>query len=310
MGEFPIASDIVRFRHLSKILSTYVVGISELVDENSLVHTNYNQAVTSTGRLSSTNPNLQNIPSGDEIAGEIRGAFVSRFEKGTLMAFDYSQVEVRILALLSGDENLLWAFNNNRDIHSETWKFLFWEWEITGEQRKIAKAVNFWVIYGISAFWLSKMIDWHVSESKKYIDTFYENYPKVREYFDATIKNCERKTYVETLFGRKRYIAGINDRNKMIKSAAEREAMNMPIQWTSADIIKIAMIQIHAYMKKNSIKSKMIMQVHDELVFDVYPGEEKILEKNIIEIMENILETDLIRLKVDMWTGNNRKEAK
>ena len=309
-SDYPIASDIIRFRHLSKVLSTYVVGITELVDENSFVHTNYNQAVTSTGRLSSTNPNLQNIPSGSEIAGEIRLAFVSRFEKWTLMAFDYSQVEVRILALLSGDENLLWAFNNNRDIHSETWKFLFWEWEISWDQRKIAKAVNFWVIYGISAFWLSKMIEWHVSESKIYIDKFYENYPKVREYFDKTIKDCERKTYVETMFGRKRYIAGINDRNKMIKSAAEREAMNMPIQGTSADIIKIAMILVHKYMKENNMKSHMIMQVHDELVFDVFPWEEKVLEKNVREIMENILETDLIRLKVDMGTGNNWKEAK
>lgn len=309
-AEFPIASDIVLFRHYSKILSTYVVGISELVDHNWLVHTNYNQAVTSTGRLSSTNPNLQNIPSGNEIAWEIRGTFVSRFHNGTLMAFDYSQVEVRILALLSNDENLLKAFNDERDIHAETWKFLFWDWEIDWQQRKIAKAVNFGVIYGISSFWLSKMIDKPVPESKVYIDKFYENYPKVKEFFEKTIKDCERKTYVETMFWRKRYIAWINDRNKMIKSAAEREAINMPIQWTSADIIKYAMIEIHNWMKKEDLKSKMIMQVHDELVFDAYPGEEDILKKNIREIMENTLKEKSVSLKVDIWEGPSRKECK
>ena len=309
-SDYPIAKDIIKFRHYSKILSTYVVGISELVDDNSLVHTNYNQSVTSTGRLSSTNPNLQNIPSSDGIAGEIRWAFVSRFEWGTMMAFDYSQVEVRILAFLSGDENLLWVFKNGRDIHSETWKFIFGTDDITSDQRKISKAVNFWVIYGISAFGLSKNIDIPIPDARKYIDTFYTSYPKVREYFDTVIKNCERKTYVETYFGRKRYIAWINDRNKMIKSASEREAINMPIQWTSADIIKMAMIDVAAWIKKENIKSQLIMQVHDELVFDVFPWEEDTLKKHIPKIMENILKTDIIDLKVDTGEWKTWKECK
>jgi DNA polymerase I len=309
-SDYPIAKDIVNFRHYSKILSTYVVGISELVDENSLVHTNYNQSVTSTGRLSSTNPNLQNIPASDGIAGEIRWAFVSRFEWWSMMAFDYSQVEVRILAFLSWDENLLWVFQNGRDIHSETWKFIFWSSDISWDQRKIAKAVNFGVIYGISAFWLSKNIDIPIPDARKYIDTFYESYPKVRLFFDTVIKNCERKTYVETYFWRKRFIAWINDRNKMIKSASEREAINMPIQGTSADIIKMAMIEVDVWVKKEKLKSKLIMQVHDELVFDVFPGEEDTLKEHIPKIMENILKTDIISLKVDTGEWKTWKECK
>ena len=309
-SDYPIAKDIIQFRHYSKILSTYVVGITELVDDNSLVHTNYNQSVTSTGRLSSTNPNLQNIPASDGIAGEIREAFVSRFTWWTMMAFDYSQVEVRILAFLSGDENLLSVFQNERDIHSETGKFIFWTENISSDQRKIAKAVNFWVIYGISAFWLSKNIDIPIPDARNYIDTFYNSYPKVREYFDMVIKNCERKTYVETYFWRKRYIPWINDRNKMMKSASEREAINMPIQWTSADIIKMAMIEVHAWLKKENIKSQLIMQVHDELVFEVYPWEEEILKNHIPKIMENILKTDIISLKVDTGEWKTWKECK
>lgn len=309
-SEYPIAKDIIKFRHYSKILSTYVVGITELVDDDWLVHTNYNQSVTSTGRLSSTNPNLQNIPASDGIAGEIRWAFVSRFDWGTIMAFDYSQVEVRILAFLSGDENLLWVFQNGRDIHSETWKFIFWTDDISSDQRKIAKAVNFWVIYWISAFWLSKNIDIPIPDARTYIETFYKSYPKVREYFDAVIKNCERKTYVETHFWRKRYIAWINDRNKMIKSASEREAINMPIQWTSADIIKMAMIEVDAWAKKEQITSKLIMQVHDELVFDVFPWEEELLKKHVPKIMENILKTDIIDLIVDTGEWKTWKECK
>ncbi len=309
-SDYPIAKDIVLFRHYSKILSTYVVGISDLLDKNSLVHTNYNQSVTSTGRLSSTNPNLQNIPASDGIAGEIRSAFVSRFEGWSMMAFDYSQVEVRILAFLSWDENLLWVFQNERDIHAETGKFIFWSESISWDQRKIAKAVNFWVIYGISAFGLSKNIDIPIPDARNYIDAFYTSYPKVRSYFDTVIKNCERKTYVETHFWRRRYISGINDRNKMIKSASEREAINMPIQWTSADIIKLAMIKVSDWLKENNIQSHLIMQVHDELVFDVIPWEEKILEENIPKIMESILETDIIKLKVDTGRGKTWKECK
>ena len=302
--EFPICQKIINYRHYSKLNSTYINWLIDLLDENDLIHTSYNQAVTATWRLSSTSPNLQNIPSSSWIAWEIRSAFVSRFEKWKIMAFDYSQVELRLLALMSGDTNLLDAFKNWLDIHQKTAE-LIWVTD-----RKIAKAVNFWVVYWISGFWLSKMIDISVWEATKYIQRFFESYPKVREYLDDTIKLCEKNRYVETLFWRKRYIKWINDSNKMIKKTAEREAINMPVQWTSADIIKIAMIRIFEFMNKNNLESKMIMQVHDELVFDVFPWEESIFEKNITEIMENILENKEIQLKVDFEIWDNWKQAK
>ncbi len=310
--KFSIAEKIVTYRHYTKILSTYINWILELLDENDLVHTSYNATVTSTWRLSSTSPNLQNIPSSNWIAWEVRAAFTSRFEKWKIMVIDYSQVEVRILAIMSQDKELLNSFKQNIDIHQKTADF------IETKDRKIAKAVNFWVIYWISAFWLSKMIDIWVKESKIYIDKFFENYPNVRAYLDNTIKKCELTWNTETLFWRKRYIAWINDKNRIIKSAAEREAINMPVQWTSADIIKIAMIKIKKFIDKNKLKSKMIMQVHDELVFDVYPWEEEILSKNTQKIMENILIKDfdntenleLIPLIAEYWIWKNWKEAK
>ncbi len=302
--DYPIAKKIIDYRHFSKILSTYVNWLLDLTTLDDLVHTNYNQAVTSTWRLSSTKPNLQNIPSSSWIAGEIRSAFVSRYEWWTIMALDYSQVEVRLLAIMSWDENLLSAFKNNEDIHSKTADFLGWA------DRKIAKAVNFGVIYWISGFWLAKMIDITVSDWNIYIKKFYENYPKVREYFDKVISDCEQNWYVETIFGRRRYIKWITDRNKMIKSSAEREAINMPIQWTSADIIKIAMIRVADFLANNQLKTKLIMQVHDELVFDVFLWEEKTIETEVKKIMENILEDIPITLKVDCEYWETWKEAK
>ncbi len=303
--EFPIAQKIIDFRHYSKLLSTYVKGLLDLLEwEEDLVHTNYNQAVTATGRLSSTKPNLQNIPSGNWVAWEIRKAFVSRFDGWKIMALDYSQVEVRLLAIMSGDENLLSAFKNGEDIHAKTAEFLWWA------ERKIAKAVNFGVIYWISWFGLAKMIDITVRDWNIYIKKFYENYPKVREYFDKVIEDCEQNWYVETLFGRRRYIKGITDRNKMIKSGAEREAINMPIQGTSADIIKIAMIRVDTFLINSDLKTQLIMQVHDELVFDVYPWEEEIIEKEVTKIMENILENTPIDLKVDCEYWLTWKDAK
>ncbi|MCP4522608.1 MAG: DNA polymerase I [Candidatus Gracilibacteria bacterium] len=308
--QFPIAQDIVDYRHYTKLQSTYIDGLLDIADKNDYIHTSYNAAVTTTGRLSSTKPNLQNIPSSDGIAGEIRSAFVSRFEGGKIMASDYSQVEVRLLALMSGDENLLQAFKDNKDIHHKTAEFLFPGETITSDCRKVAKAVNFGVIYGISGFGLSKMIGINMKDSKKYIDAFYESYPKVKIYFDKLISDCEENGYVETLYGRKRYIPGINDLNNIIKSAAKREAMNMPIQGTSADIIKLAMIEIAEFIKKEKLNSLMIMQVHDELVFDIYPGEEDFLSENIKKIMESILHDKEIILKSDVILGENWRETK
>lgn len=317
-----IARKMIEYRTYTKLLSTYIEWLLWELDDNDIIHTNYNQTIASTGRLSSTNPNLQNIPVWDGIAWEIRNAFIPFSSDEVLMAFDYSQVEVRVLAIMSGDDNLLNAFKNNIDIHYNTAKFMFGKDDITKEERKVAKAVNFWVIYGISAFWLSKMIDWWMAECKKYIDKFYENYPKVREFFDNIVLDCKEKWYVETLFGRRRYIPWINDSNRIIADAAKREAINMPIQWTATgDIIKIAMIKIHKYLKENNLKSKLIMQVHDEIVFSVKKDEQDQIEKNIKSIMENVLtesiekgiiknNISLIPLLVDVWVGNNRGEAK
>ncbi len=308
--EFEIAQMIVDYRHYSKLLSTYIEWLSELLDDDDFLHTNYNQTIASTWRLSSTNPNLQNIPSSNGIAWVIREAFISRFENGNILAIDYSQVEVRILAILSWDENLLSAFISWEDIHHKTANFLFPNKTITSSERKIAKAVNFWVIYWISSFWLSQMIGISMWEAKTYINKFFESYPKVRIFLDNIIKDCEKNNFVETIFWRKRYINGINDLNKMVKSWAEREATNMPIQWTSADIIKLAMIESQNFIEKNNLKSVMIMQVHDELVFDVFPGEEEILKKEISNIMENILIGKPIKLKTDSKIGKNWREAK
>lgn len=308
--EFEIAQMIVDYRHYSKLLSTYIEWLSELLDDDDFLHTNYNQTIASTWRLSSTNPNLQNIPSSNGIAWVIREAFISRFENGNILAIDYSQVEVRILAILSWDENLLSAFISGEDIHHKTANFLFPNKTITSSERKIAKAVNFWVIYWISSFWLSQMIGISMWEAKTYINKFFESYPKVRIFLDNIIKDCEKNNFVETIFWRKRYINGINDLNKMVKSWAEREATNMPIQWTSADIIKLAMIESQNFIEKNNLQSVMIMQVHDELVFDVFPGEEEILKKEISNIMENILTDKPIKLKTDSKIGKNWREAK
>jgi len=308
--DYGIAQKIIDYRHYTKLQSTYIEWLIELIDKNWLVHTSYNVAVTATWRLSSTSPNLQNIPSSDWIAWEIRDAFISRFEWWKIIAIDYSQVEVRLLAIMSWDKWLLDAFKNWIDIHHKTAEFIF-PWEtITSSKRKIAKAVNFWVIYWISSFWLAKMIWISIKDAKTYITKFYESYPKVKEYLEKTIKSCEEKKYVETLFWRKRYINGINDLNKIVKSAAEREATNMPIQWTSADIIKIAMIEVYNFLEKWNYKTKMIMQVHDELVFDVHPWEESIVKTEVKKIMENILKWKEISLKADIWEGKTWKEAK
>lgn len=308
--KYDIAKYISDYRQYSKLLSTYVEWLSKIINKKTnRIHTSYNQTVTTTWRLSSTNPNLQNIPSSSWIAWEIRGAFVP-FEKwDKIIAFDYSQVEVRLLAIMSEDPDLLWNFKQDLDIHATTWSFLFWKDEISNDERKIAKAVNFWVIYWISAFWLSKMIWASMAESKIYIDKFYEKYPKVREYFDWVIDFCEKNWYVETMYKRRRYIPNINDRNNIIKNSARREAMNMPIQWSAADIIKLAMIKVWEFLQKNNLKSQMIMQVHDEIVLNAKNDEIPLLKKEIPNIMENIIDAP-IKLKVDMWLWDNWMEAK
>lgn len=308
--QYPIAQNIVDFRHYSKLLSTYINGLQERMDCKDRVHSNFNQTIAATGRLSSTDPNLQNIPTWDSIAGEIRAAFIPYNPEDFIVAYDYSQIEVRLLAVMSQDKNLLKAFHDEIDIHLNTARFIFGKEHISWTERKYAKAVNFWVIYGISPFWLSEMLGISRQDAKIYIDKFYENYPQVRTFFDWIITNCKEKWYVETLFWRRRYIPWVNDSNKMIASWAEREAINMPIQWTSADIIKIAMIRIYMYLQENNCASKLIMQVHDELVFNVVPKEKETLLPVIKSIMEWIIPNSPIEFRVDIGIGKNWKEAK
>ncbi len=302
--EYPIAKKIIDYRHYSKLNSTYITGLIDLLDENDFLHTSYNQAVTSTWRLSSTNPNLQNIPAWNSIAWEIRSAFISRYKWWKIMAFDYSQVEIRILAIMSKEQHLIDAFKHWYDIHAKTAE-LIWT-----KDRRVAKAVNFGVIYWLSPFWLSKMINISVKEAWEYIKRFFETYPKVKIFLNKTIEFAEKNWYVETYFGRKRFITWINDSNKLIKKSAEREAINMPIQGTSADVIKIAMNKVFEYLSDKKLTSKLIMQVHDELVFDIYPWEEKIIQETISEIMEWILNDNDIVLKVDCKIWNSWKDTK
>lgn len=308
--KYEIARHIVNYRQATKLLSTYIEWLTNIISKKTWrIHTNYSQTIAATWRLSSINPNLQNIPVWAWIWWEIRWAFIPFEKDDVIMAADYSQIEVRLLAILSGDENLLWAFKQNLDIHLETAAFIFWKDDISKDERKIAKSVNFWVIYWISPFWLSKMIWISQAEARLYIDKFYEKYPKVLDYFTKTIEKCQKNLFVETMFWRKRFIPSINDSNAIVSKSAEREAINMPIQWTNADIVKLAMIKIRKFLIDNNLKSKLIMQVHDELVFNVKKDEIEIMEREIKSIMESIIEAQ-IKLVVDVNIWKNWKEAK
>lgn len=315
-----IARLILEYRSLAKLSSTYVDGLLKAVDfRDNKIHTNYDSTGTSTGRMSSNDPNLQNIPTGEGYANEIKSCFIAS-EWNILIVADYSQIELRILALLSQDNALIETFKNNEDIHTRTAKFLFWEKEITSNERRIAKSVNFGVIYGITGFGLAKTLECSPWEAQKYIESFYEKYPSVRTYYDNLLEKWRENGFVETFFGRKRYIPTLNDSNKTIRSIAEREAMNMPIQWTAADILKLAMIEIFSQIQSKNLKWKMILQVHDELVFDVPENEKNIFIEIIQSSMEKIFELQKIQkipeniqivpLIVDIWFWKNWSEAK
>lgn len=309
--DYAIASLILEYRWLQKLQSTYIQWLLKVINKQTgKLHTTYNQIKTSTWRLSSENPNLQNIPSGDFFSDEIKSCFIPGSSDFTLLVADYSQVELRILANLSGDPELTSAFLNSEDIHNKTAKFLFWEnTTITGELRRRAKTVNFWVIYWISGFGLSKTMNVSMAEANEYINKFYEKYSGVRTYYESVLEKARQTGYVETFFGRRRYVNWLNDANRIIKWQAEREALNMPIQWTSADIIKLAMIEINNFFKENNLKSKLIMQVHDELVFEIHKTELDFAQKEIRRIMENIHNFP-IKLLVDIWIWDNWKKAK
>ncbi len=236
--------------------------------------------------MSSNDPNLQNIPTGDGYAREIKECFIPS-NGNILLVADYSQVEIRVLAFLSQDKSLLEAFQNGEDIHMRTAYFLFGEdKKITSHQRRIAKSVNFGVIYGITGYGLAKTLECSVFEAQQYVDAFYLRYPGVRTYYDTLLENARKTGFVETYFGRRRYIPGVKDANRTMRSIAEREAMNMPIQGTAADMIKIAMVELDHRIREQGLSGSMILQVHDELVFDIPIAEKEIFENMVREIME------------------------
>jgi len=306
-----IVRDVLKYRGLAKLKSTYVDALPNQVSEKTArVHTDYMQTVAATGRLSSNNPNLQNIPIRTERGRQIRKAFVPRDDDHVLLAADYSQIELRIIAALSEEENMIRAFKQGEDIHASTAARVFNVPldQVTREQRGNAKTVNFGIIYGVSAFGLSNQTDLSRTEAKELIDTYYKTYPKLRQYISKQIDFAREHGYVQTVLGRRRYLNGINGSNQVVRGAAERNAVNAPIQGSAADIIKIAMIRIYDRLKSEGLKSKMLLQVHDELVFDARKDELETLTALIKKEMENAYELE-VPLVVDIGTGANWLEA-
>ncbi|KAB1156797.1 DNA polymerase I [Flavobacterium luteum] len=307
----PIVKDILEWRQMVKLQSTYIDALPNQVDpKTGRVHTDYMQTVAATGRLSSNNPNLQNIPIRTERGRLIRKAFIARDENYTLLSADYSQIELRIIAALSGEENMLKAFQNNEDIHKSTAAKVFnvpLE-EVTKEQRSNAKTVNFGIIYGVSAFGLSNQTSLSRKESAELIDAYYATYPKLKSYMSKQIDFARQNGYVQTILGRRRYLKDINSANMMVKSGAERNAINAPIQGSAADIIKIAMINIHKKLTSENWKSKMLLQVHDELVFDVHNTELEKIQPIIKHEMENAFKME-VPFDVKIGIGENWLEA-
>ena len=307
----PIIEEILNFRAVKKLLSTYVDALPEIVNSSTQrIHTTFNQSVAATGRLSSVNPNLQNIPIRTKRGMKVREAFIPRDENYTLMAADYSQIELRIMASLSKDEGMLQAFNNGVDIHSATAAKVYKVpvEEVDRAMRSQAKAVNFGIIYGISAFGLSQNIGISRTEAKEIIDNYFEQFPKVKEYMDWSIEQAREKEYVETVMGRRRYLNEINSKNAVMRAVAERNAINAPIQGSAADIVKKAMIDVQAEMDKRGMQSKMLLQVHDELVFDMHIDEAEDLKVLVKEKMEQAITLE-VPLTVDIGEGINWLEA-
>lgn len=306
-----IVSDILEWRQLKKLQSTYVDALpNEINPKTGRVHTVYSQAVAATGRLSSNNPNLQNIPIRTERGRQVRKAFIPRSADYVLLAADYSQIELRVIAALSEEENMIRAFQEGADIHASTAAQVFNVpiEEVTREQRSNAKTVNFGIIYGVSAFGLSNQTTLSRSEAKELIDTYYKTYPKLRAYINEQIHFAQDHGYVETILGRRRYLADINSRNQVVRGAAERNAVNAPIQGSAADIIKIAMINIHRKLKEGNYKTRMLLQVHDELVFDAHKDELEELKPIIKAEMENAYKLS-VPLDVELGIGQNWLEA-
>jgi DNA polymerase-1 len=306
-SKHPLPESLLEYRELSKLKSTYVDTLPSLVNaKTGKVHTSFNQAVTQTGRLSSSDPNLQNIPIKTEEGRRIRKAFVPSGKGNILISADYSQIELRIVAHLSGDKHLIKAFKEGLDIHTFTASLVFGvaEKEVTPEMRNMAKTVNFGIIYGMSPYGLSQSLKIEVDKAKEFIDSYFERYPDVKIYLEGLIEAARENGFVTTLLGRRRYIPEINSQDIRIRQFAERTAINAPIQGSAADIIKVAMIAIQEKIEKKHLKSRMILQVHDELVFDAVKAEEKEMIVIVKEGMENVIKLK-VPVEAHLEAGSN-----
>jgi DNA polymerase-1 len=307
----PIVEKVLEYRSLRKLLSTYVDALPKLVKEKTgRIHTSFNQAQVTTGRLSSNNPNLQNIPIREQRGREIRKAFIPGEDHLSILSADYSQIELRLMAHLSGDRQMIEAFVNNEDIHTATAAKIYKvdPGSVSREMRSNAKTANFGIIYGISAFGLSQRMHISRSEARHLIDGYFETYPDVKAYMDSSIRMAREQGYVETMYGRRRYLPDILSRNSVVRGNAERNAINSPIQGSAADVIKIAMVRIQEIIDSEQLKSRMILQVHDELNFEVWPEELEKMKQIVREQMENASKLS-VPLTVDMGVGANWLEA-
>ena len=292
----PIIRKLLEYRTLTKLKSTYLDGLSVLIHEKTgRIYTQFNQMVTATGRLSSSDPNLQNIPVRTDAGKRVRELFVPGIGYDYLLSADYSQIELRVLAHLAGVKSLIKAFNEDKDIHRHTASEIFRvpEEQVDSTMRRNAKAVNFGIIYGMSDFGLAEQVGVSVAEAREFIRSYFENYPEIKDYMDNNIEFCKKNGYVTTMLNRKRFIREINEKNYMRQEFGKRLAMNSPIQGSAADIIKIAMIKVDELLKKHGLKSKMILQVHDELIFDVYKEE-------LSEVMEIVAKGMTTAIKMDV----------
>jgi len=307
----PVVEEILEFRAVKKLLSTYIEPFPSYISpRDGRVHTTFNQALTATGRLSSSNPNLQNIPVRTERGKEIRKAFIPGTPDGVIVSADYSQIELRIMAHLSQDAHLVQAFRDGVDVHAATAAKIFGipVEEVTREQRGMAKTANFGIMYGISSFGLAQRLHLSRSAAKELIDGYFASFPAIRSFIDDSIAFARENGYVETLFGRRRYLPDINARNATVRALAERNAVNAPIQGTSADIIKLAMIGVAQRLREAGLKSRMVLQIHDELLFDAIPSEVERLQEIVVDVMENVIALS-VPLTVECSAGKNWLEA-
>lgn len=312
IGQHDIIPAILQYRQISKLYSTYINAFLNLIDRNTnKIHTIFNQTITSTGRLSSSEPNLQNIPTRSSEGKNIRKVFIPSHKDGCLISADYNQIELRLLASLSGDEILINAYNNNEDIHTRTASEMFNipKEEVTENLRRDAKAINFGIIYGISEYGLSQNIGISFKKANEYIKTYFARYPKVKEYMQSNVDFCKQNGFVKTIFGRIRNIPEVNSGNFALRSFGERASMNMPLQGSAGDIIKLAMVKVYNSLNEQNLKSKLILQIHDELIIDTYPGEEDKIENILKSCMESIVDLP-VKLVISINKGKNWYDAK